>query len=370
MYTSVMRKAQLVGVRPESLEKIRDYMTARTEFVLNPPAGSRKGDGGILSWDAFANLLSADLFDKEERESAAREILGRVNRKLDDTFWQFNCAAEGDLVGAGQARPFGHGIAAAANMMAWKRFGDPQYLDAAKRFANILLAMHFITFNESPSPDLDTRGWCLGSTGGRDQTAQLPPWETGYAIQQFAPLLAEGQGREGFYDALWLFSHTGLAQFPKARTMKRLYTPDMQITYRTIEELPTEREFYLRLPYLAYENPWDQTMLACYQGVEPLILSLFLGGGLIASEDDRVTALVPDAAIFAPGIDKRFSVELWNPTSAPITTRLIGTVALKQNATFALSGALSGELSPVNPASEPIEVPSRQVIRVGVTRRA
>ncbi len=75
----------------------------------------------------------------------------------------------------------------------------------------------------------------------------------------------------------------GWRNSPRARTMKRLYRPDMSITYRNIHELPSEREFYLSLPYLAYENPWDQTMLAGYQGVEPIIQSLFFGGGLVAA---------------------------------------------------------------------------------------
>ena len=367
MYCAVMRKAALVGAGDAVKEMAQQYVSKRAQVILNPAPGGRRGDPGIFAWDAFSNLLAADLFNKEEHEGNAKQLLAHVNSKLDSEFWSFNCAAEGDLVGAGQSRPFGHAIAATANILAWKHFGDPGYLTAAERFGNLLLAMHYITYNESPAPDLDTRGWAHGSTGGRDQWAQLPPWETGHAIQQFANLLLAGKGREGYYDVLWYFSHSGLAQFPRARTMKRLYRADMSITYRNIHELPTEREFYLSLPYLAYENPWDQTMLAGYQGVEPIILSLFFGGGLVASTNEQVMALVPAAPAYVPEVGKRFTVELWNPLQAPVETRLVATIAAKRHANYACSGALSGTVTPENPTTEALTVPPRQVTKVEFT---
>ncbi|HEY8665707.1 MAG TPA: hypothetical protein VIL86_03535 [Tepidisphaeraceae bacterium] len=363
-HVATLRKHSLTGVSEKSFEQSRNFVTKRTNFLLNPPKESRRGDAGILAFDALANLLAADAFDKTAREAAAKELLEKVNAKLDGDFWTFNCAAEGDLVGAGQSRPFGHGVASSANMLAYKKFGDAKYLQAAERFANLLLAMHCITWNESPAADLDTRGWCHGSTGGRDQLAQLPPWETGFAMQQFAPLMVEGKARAGVYDVLWLFSHSGLAQFPKARILKRLYRPDMSITYRPMHELPTEREFYYRVPYLAYENPWDQTMVAGYQGVEPIILSMFFGGALVGAEDDRVAAFVPEAAAYIKDVDKSFTVDLWNPTCETIETRLFATVARKRNATFTYSGAAAGKVSGENVFTSPIAVPPRQVVKV------
>lgn len=363
-YVSAMRKAQLLGVSKEAMDKIKDYVTGRTEFVLNPPAGARRGDAGILSWDAYANLIAADLFDADGRTAAAKELLARVNARLDGEFWRFNCAAEGDAVGCGQARPFGHAVAMAANVLAWRRLKDDAYLTAASRFANLFLGMHCITYNESPSPDLDTRGWCLGSTGGRDQTAQLPPWETGHSMQLLSQLILTGKAREGLYDVLWLFAHTGLAQFPKARTMKRLYKPDGSITHRPIGELATEREFYLRLPYLAYENPWDQTMLASYQGVEGVLFSLYLGGGLAATQDDRVLALVPQAAAYDKTLLDAFEVHLWNPTDAAITTALSVPAAVRRNIALNYSGAGGGKVTPQSPLTLGIEVPPRKVTKV------
>lgn len=350
-FVALLRKDAIAGVRPETRQLTSDYISRRTEFVLNPPAGSTKrGDGGMLAWDAMGNLLAARLFDREKRLAAGVEILQRVNTKLDDDFWGFNCAAEGDLVGGGQARPFGHGVAIAANMLAWQETGNDAYLRAAERFGNLTLAMHFITWNESPSLDLDTRGWAHGSTGGRDQWAQIPPWETGFALQQLAPLLVAGKGRTGFYDVLWYFARTGLAQFPKARTMKRLYKPDMSITYRPIHEIASEREFYLKLPYLAYENPWDQTLLAGYQGVEPLMISAFLGSGLVRAQDDRVQAIVPGAATY-DDLAGGFDVHLWNPTNEPIRTMLeVGNLTRRA----------------ISVPAEPFTVPAREMLRVRV----
>ena len=370
MHVSVMRKAALCGVSAPVMEKVQDYVRRRTEVVLNPPPGGRRGDAGILAWDALANLLAADLFERPEREAAARELLARVNRQLDERFESFNCAAVGDLVGAGQGRPFGHGIAMTANVLAWRRFGDPAYLDAAERCGNIMMSLYFAGYNNSESPDLDARGWAVGANGGRDQLCHLPPWETGFALQQLAHLILAGKGREGFYDLLWLFAHTGLCQFPKARALKRLYTPDLEPVYRPIDAVATERAFYLSLPYLAYEEPWDQTMLAGYQGVEPLILSLFLGGGLVAAEDSRILVLVPQAAAYDPEVARAFTVHLWNPLAEPVETRLFATVAAKRGETWCYSGPAYGEVDPEHAWTKPLRVKAREALEVCFAARA
>lgn len=364
MYCAVLRKARLSGVSRPVRAKLQDWVHRRTAYTLRPPAGARRGDGGILAWDAFTNLLAADLFDRKACEAAAREYLALVNARLDDAWWAFNCAAEGDDVAAGNARPFGHGIAMSANLLAWQRFGDPAYLAAAERFGNILLAMHFITANTSPTPDLDTRGWANGSNSGRDQLCNLPPWETAFSLEQLALAILSGLNREGFYDVLWLFSHTGLAMFPKARTLKRIYTPDLKPLYRPIDSLATERAYYLTLPYLAYEEPWDQTMLAGYQGVEPIICSLLFGGGLVRCTDDRVMALVPQAAVYDEAVADRFTVHLWNPTEAVVETALHTTVAEKQRSAWQCGGALRGRVSAEHPATRTLAVPPRVVTKV------
>ncbi len=368
-HVAAMRKARLMGVSRAVAEKVEDFVVRRGQFHLDPPAGGRRGDGGILAWDAFANLLAAELFDRRHHTRVAKELLARVEERLDKRFESFNCAAEGDLVGANQGRPFGHGIALSANVLAWKRFGDSRYLDLAERFANLMMGLYYATANVSQSPDLDIRGWAVGANGGRDQYCNLPPWETGHALQQLAYIIEAGRPRDGFYDLLWLFAHTGLCQFPKARTSKRLYTPDFGVTYRPIDAVASERAFYLALPYLAYEEPWDQTMLAGYQGVEPILLSLYLGGGLIAAEDDRVLALVPRAPLYDADLAKQVTVHLWNPLDRPVETRLRATIAERRRETWVCRRPAPATLDPESPFTPPLQVPPRQVLNVDFARR-
>ena len=368
-YLGLLRKGQIRGLSDHATEAIGQYLPRHSQVLLDPPPGGKRGDGGLQAWDALANLVAATLLPPEQYDASARALLARINGKLEHDFWAFNCSIEEDLVGGGQARPFGHGLAIAANMLAWQRYGDDMYLQAAQRFANLTLAMHFIVHNESPVFDLDTRGWAHGSTGGRDQLAQLPPWETAYALQQFAPLLDAGHGRPGIYDVLWLHRHSGLAQFPIARVLKRIYTPDMGITYRPMLELATERAFYLNLPYLSYENPWDQTMLAAYQGVEPLLLSLYYGDALCTAEDARILTLLPEAANYHPGVPEHFTVHCWNPTGAPIETRLHAVLAAKRGDSYRYQHAGgSGRVSPEQATSDLITMPPREVYKVEFTR--
>ncbi len=360
-YVSMLRKAQVTGLQPSLHEKMQEIIKIRTNAIMNA-SGTRIPDAGVSAWEAISNLIAADIYKDNAFENNAKSLLTKVNNKLEDDFWTLNCSIEGDLVGAGQARPFGHASAVTANWLAWKKFKDPQYLKNAKRFANIFLSMHCITWNESESPDLDTRGWCHGSTGGRDQLAQIPPWETGFSMEQIALLLMEDDAREGIMDVLWLFAHTGLAQYPKARTMKRLYKPDMSITYRSIDSLPTEREFYLSLPYLAYENPWDQTMLAGYQGVEALQLSCLLGGGLVASNDDRVMAIIPQVVAYDKNVAKKFTAYLWNPLDIPVETSLHANVANFRGDEWTCTGAVKASFAPGQFDSEKFIVPSRKLV--------
>jgi hypothetical protein len=364
MVVGVLRKALLHGVRDEVQARITRYIDERADVMLNPVPGAKRGDGGILAWEAFTNLLAADLGESARRTAAARSLLDQANARLETRFESFNCAAEGDFVGAGQGRPFGHGIALSANILAFRRFGDPRYLAMARRYANIMLALYYAGYNNGESPDLDARGWAVGANGGRDQLCHMPPWETAYGLQQLAYLLTEEAGRPGIYDLLWLFAHTGLAMFPKARALKRLYTPGMGITYRPIESVATERAYYLTLPYLAYEEPWDQTMLASYQGVEPLLLAPFLGGGLVASDEDRVLALVPGVPTYDAAVATRFTATLWNPLDAPLTTRLCATVAIRRGERWRCHGPIAGTLTPEAPWTEPFTVPARTPVLV------
>src|SRR4051812_21773371 len=72
-------QSKLCGVQPETLEKIQKYIPTRADFILNPPKDSKRGDAGILAWEAYANLLAAEVFDAEKHRRTARELLTRVN---------------------------------------------------------------------------------------------------------------------------------------------------------------------------------------------------------------------------------------------------------------------------------------------------
>ena len=367
-YLGALRRASVKPLSEPLRVKTLDYLRRRAAYVLDPPPGARTGDAGMFAIEAVSNLLAADIFDREEREQVARRMLDRINRQLDVRFESFNCAAEGDDVGAHQGRPFGHGLAMTANLMAHQRFGDEKYRKAAGQCGHLMMALYYAGYNNAESPDLDSRGWAIGANGGRDQLCDMPPWETSFALQQLAYAIQAGITDACIYDLFWLFAHTGLAMFPKARAFKRLYTPGMGITYREVDTLPTERKFYLSLPYLAYEEPWDQTMLAGYQGVEPIILSLLLGGGVVGAEDDRVLALVPQTATYDPAVPRHFVVHLWNPLDHPIWTRLRAEISYKRGACYDYSGPVAGTVKPSRPWTEPVVVPPREVTRVEFVR--
>ncbi|MFW6457368.1 MAG: hypothetical protein ACOC0A_03660, partial [Planctomycetota bacterium] len=130
----------------------------------------------------------------------------------------------------------------------------------------------------------------------------------------------ENNLENGFYDAVWYIARTGLAQFPDAREFKRVYDDSMNVRYVQRDELGSERDFYDTLPYLTYENPHDQTLLASYQGTDCLLAELAFGGRLADAADDRLTVMVPGAVLMDPKILRTRNVALWNPTPLAIET--------------------------------------------------
>ncbi len=240
--------------------------------------------------------------------------------KLDDRFWEFNVGASDSLVHGGQIRSLGHGHAIVACILAFRVTGNEVYRRAARRFARYLLAISYASHNESHDPDFDFRGWCNGSNAGRDQIAEFPPWETQNGLLCICSLMREMQIEDGFYDILWYIARTGLAQFPAARTLKRILDQEMRVRFVPRERLASERDFYDNLPYLAYENPHDQTLLASYQGTDCILGELVYGNGLARAADPRVGVLVPGAATMDLAELETRTVHLWNPTRADIQT--------------------------------------------------
>jgi hypothetical protein len=287
--------------------------------------GRRKMDYGAQASIAEALLLGAQAYGDPAMQAQALLLLDEMAARLDGNFWEFNMGQADSLIHGGQIRSLGHGHAVLANLLAHRLLGDAAYLERAHRFARYLLAVSYATHNGSHDPDFDWRGWCNGSNAGRDQIAEFPPWETQNGLLCLASLMAETELEGGFYDVLWYIGRTGLAQFPAARSLKRLLDESMAVHFVPRGEIASERDYYDILPYLAYENPHDQTLLASYQGSDCIVGEFVYGGGLARCDDPRVGVLVPRAAQLDLAEQHERCAHLWNPTPEVVATTLTAT---------------------------------------------
>ena len=278
----------------------------------------RRMDFGFQAALAESLLLASEIYHEPAMKQQGLMLLSELNAELDNRIWAFNVSVAGSMVHGGQARPHGHAHAALANLLAARLTGDQKHRTAAQRFARYLLALQYASHNGSADPDFDWRGWANGSNAGRDQVAEFPPWETANSLLCLAGLMDEIDLESGFHDALWYFAHTGLAQFPAARTLKRIFDQNYRVQYLPREQITSERDFYDILPYLAYENPLDQTLLASYQGTDCLLVELAFAGALAKASDDRLSVVVPQAALMDAEVLKRRQVLVWNPTGEAI----------------------------------------------------
>ena len=285
----------------------------------------RAFDSGAQASLAEALLLGAEAYGQAAMRDQAIVLLGEMNTKLDGAFWEFNVGRTGSLMHGGQIRSLGHGHAVLANLLAARQTGEAAYRAAARRFARYLLAVNYATHNGSADADFDWRGWCNGSNAGRDQIAEFPPWETQNGLLCMAALTGADEMPAPFYDVLWYIARTGLAQFPVARSLKRVLDESMNVRYVPREQIASERDFYDALPYLAYENPHDQTLLASYQGSDCILGEFVYGGGLARAGDERLGVLVPAAATMdLRALDER-TVHVWNPTPEAVESSVIVT---------------------------------------------
>ena len=334
-------------------EALRPATHRALEASIDENDGERQMDNGAQAATAEGFLLAAQAYDEPAFAEQAEILLDEINTELDGAFWAFNCGERGNLMHGGQIRPFGHGCAVLANLLAYHIKGGEDYLEAARRFARYLVSINYVTHNASPDPDFDWRGWANGSNAGRDQIAEFPPWETLASLMRIAVLMdpdlagnvADGM-ESGFHDVLWYIARTGLAQFPAARELKRGYDERMRQHFMNRDELASERDFYDILPYLAYENPHDQTLLASYQGTDCLLAELLFGGRLAVADDPRLNVLVPRTVVMDPSETTHRRVCLWNPTAEAIETKVIPRWADE-----------SGE-------AKAVTVPSRESVRV------
>ena len=310
------------GGRGTLAEVLRPVMVHACEESAAENGKKRKMDYGFHTGIAEGLLLGAATYGLDELREQGIVLLGEINGRLDENFWAFNCGAADSLVHGGQVRSVGHGHAIVANLLAFEATGDQAYLTAAHRFARFLLTLCYACHNGSRDPEFDWRGWCNGSNGGRDQIAEFPPWETTCGHLSIAALMTKVDMEPGFHDLHWYFSRTGLAQFPAARTLKRVMDETYHPQYVPRDEIASEAYFYDASEYLAYENPHDQTLQVSYQGADCLLAELLFGGGLARASDGRLGVTVPAAALLDLSLRDRRDVLVWNPLGEAIESAI------------------------------------------------
>ncbi len=305
------------------------------------------GDYGVRSIAAHVLFLGGRALGDKRFSDHAIAMLDFINAQLDERFWFFG-GGFGEKCPAGhQARTLGYAHAIYSNLEAYRYTGNKAYLAAARRFANFLSSLFYSTINNSPVPDFDTRGWAHGAQSGRDQLAEFPPFESCDGVRAIAALAAYMELPDSMYDLIWLTSRTTLAMLPAARTHKRIHDTEGRVVYLPTKDFANERALYARFPFVAYENPWDQTLQATYQGAEPLPNRMTFGGEIGQAADDRLLVFSPHAAAWNVDHDGAFPVLCWNPLNETIRT----TVRLR---------ARPG----VDAVTIPVEVAARSLVRV------
>jgi len=319
-----LRMLESAAGRPPILERqTRRFIDAVMRILRGDDEGRRlNADYGSLGTLAETLLLGAKLFGSRPMLNKGLRLLKIVNAQLDGKFWLFGGGRmQGWCQSGHQFRSLNSGRTILANILAAELTGRSSYLQCARRLANYMIAVVYSTANASPVDDMDTRGWAIGGgTSGRDQWAEMPPLESYEGIRAVAAVLNKTDPMPGYYDLLFLAARTGLCMFPAARTHKRVYDPVTHATeYIDVGKFPNERAIFMRGGgFISYECPWDQTLQAPYQSVEPLMNHLTFGGGIAEAADDRLVAIVPDAAHFAYDGRSACEAHVWNPTPKTI----------------------------------------------------
>jgi hypothetical protein len=320
----VMPAMRLIALQPDAVPALAKaaigYLDGALKAHSKGATPEGLGDYGVRAIVTHVFLLGARSLSQQRYADHALTMLDFINRQLDERFWFFG-GGFGEKCPAGhQARPLGYSHAIYANLEAHRLTSDPKYLAAARRFANLLCSLCYATINTSPIADFDSRAWTNGAISGRDQLAEAPPFETCDALRSLAALAAHGPLPDAMYDLIWLAARTTLAMVPAARTHKRIFDTKGNVVYKPVKDFANERAIYARFPFVAYENPWDQTLQATYQGAEPLGNRLAWGGEVANAEDDRLLVFAPSAAAFHA--DGPSPVLCWNPLAKSVRTTI------------------------------------------------
>lgn len=308
-------------IKPILVEGLTEHLAYIHSFYLGDDAHLHAMDQGNMC--AFGRLLyhGAGLLGDEELRRHSRQLMDVGMKALSENYW--HCAMNKD--GGGNIRPPALAAAAFSALDLFLDTGEENYRQMMIRFLRLVFAINVHSFDGIGHPDLDSRGWCNGANGGRDQMAELPPWESSVPLRALAAALPHWPEAP---DAAWKILHvaatTTMGQVPAARTHRFAYALNGKRELRSIGTAPERFSFAKNFynPWLAYENPYDQTMAAGYQSAEILDNALSFGGALITVDHPAVIVVVPEAATWRIDPSSSVTVLIGNASGSAIDATL------------------------------------------------
>lgn len=318
--------ARVFAVAPESAigqradpRPWKDEIAGRFRTVMDNPD---------MPYGMWAKLAYQLLPAMQSKELAALwvEPMEGVNHGLMERFWDFGYMPRSNAyINGGQASAsIFLSIACVAGQL-YRFFPEARWAEVYARALNYAIGWGYHVHNRSDTPDLDYRGLAHASMAGRDQQADIPPMENDWLIEALAYLdvIPAAYHQRAWLDCLWLARQTAMSQYPAARTTKKLFTKGYGRKNYPIQEVATERFYVENYPYMAYENPVDQTLIATYQSLMGLRADIAFGGRL-AEADPRLLCFVPRAGRHELAEVNQRQVLVYNPNPAAIAA----TVAL------------------------------------------
>jgi len=307
--------------RPILVEGLAGYLAHIQSFYLGDDEHLHSMDQGNMC--TFGRLLyhGAVLLEDDELRIHSKHMIDLSIATLSENYW--HCAMNKD--GGGNIRPPALAAAALGALDLFLDTGEEHYRQMMIRFLRLVFAINVHSFDGIGHPDLDSRGWCNGANGGRDQMAELPPWESSVPLRAMAAALPYWpEAPVAAWNILHVAATTTIGQVPAARTHRFAYTLDGKRELRSIGMNPARFSFAKNFynPWLAYENPYDQTMAAGYQGAEILDNALSFGGALISANHPAVTVVVPEAATWRIDTTLPITIFIGNASSEAIETTL------------------------------------------------
>lgn len=251
-----------------------------------------------------------------ERYAEWGDLFARMHDDVENRYWEFGYAARDKaFLSGGQSSASCFMQAADLEALAYVASGDETHARYYRQFMNMAIGWCFHTYNGSEVPDLDFRGMSHATLSGRDQQADIPPMENAWLLKALSWLdvIPETFHERAWLDCLWLNRQAGLSQFPGPRKFVRLLGPNYKVVVIPAERVGSHQVLCESVPWMAYENPYDQTLVATYQSLTGLRADMAYGGRLIDAGEE-VLAFVPRAARLDAGEFTSRKGLVYNPT--------------------------------------------------------